>query len=177
MTCRWHPARSHQCHAVPGLATVPSRRTCRSARAGAHRLLSRCGAGLPSFWSSAAPRKRWRSRRREGAALSELGFLAPTEWGEVARAKPETERGNGSASMNSGGTGERRAAPSPTASRPPCRGEPRVSPVLRTPRFAGARKWRRRYPAIAIGTALLLGIWISISSVDMVSPRSIETCR
>ena len=33
------------------------------------------------------------------------------------------------------------------------------------------------HPAMAIGTALLLGIWMSISSVDMVSPRSIETCR
>ena len=33
------------------------------------------------------------------------------------------------------------------------------------------------HPAIASGTGLLLGIWMSISSVDMVSPRSIETCR
>lgn len=33
------------------------------------------------------------------------------------------------------------------------------------------------HPAIASGAALLLGIWMSISSVDMVAPRSIETWR
>lgn len=33
------------------------------------------------------------------------------------------------------------------------------------------------HPAIASGCALLLGIWMSISSVDMVAPRSIETCK
>jgi len=32
-------------------------------------------------------------------------------------------------------------------------------------------------PASASGTAALLGIWMSISSVDMVSPRSMETFR
>ncbi|PBC11218.1 hypothetical protein CK230_03935 [Mesorhizobium sp. WSM3859] len=33
------------------------------------------------------------------------------------------------------------------------------------------------HPAMASGAALLLGIWMSISSVDMVAPRSIETWR
>ncbi|CDX61806.1 hypothetical protein MPL3365_70110 [Mesorhizobium plurifarium] len=35
----------------------------------------------------------------------------------------------------------------------------------------------KTHPAMASGTALLLGIWMSISSVDMVAPRSIETWR
>jgi hypothetical protein len=37
--------------------------------------------------------------------------------------------------------------------------------------------WRNAQADIASGLALLLGIWMSISSVDIVSPRSIETCR
>jgi hypothetical protein len=47
------------------------------------------------------------------------------------------------------------------------------------PLWRGARNLvlQSRHPAMASGTALLLGIWMSISSVDMVSPRSIETCR
>ena len=45
------------------------------------------------------------------------------------------------------------------------------------PALRGERKGVNAYPAMASGTALLLGIWMSISSVDMVSPRSIETCR
>jgi len=54
----------------------------------------------------------------------------------------------------------RRAAPTPLLrSDPPHKGED------------------KDHPAIAIGTALLLGIWISISRVDIVSPRSIETCK
>ncbi|RUV09081.1 hypothetical protein EOA86_37045, partial [Mesorhizobium sp. M5C.F.Ca.IN.020.32.2.1] len=53
------------------------------------------------------------------------------------------------------------------------RGAPRGAGVFR--RFSGRNTAAQA--DMANGLALLLGIWMSISSVDIVSPRSIETCR
>lgn len=113
-------------------------------------------ATMPRAWESLGS-----SPRDVGAEERARPVARP---GTMARAKPETERGNRSALMNS----EARR-----------HGRPRLRLATRgtSPPLCGARKKRQPYPAMAMGTALLLGIWISISSVDMVSPRSIETCR
>ncbi|SDA97352.1 hypothetical protein SAMN02927914_05850 [Mesorhizobium qingshengii] len=88
--------------------------------------------------------------------MEKLGFLAPRMWGERRLRQLRAHRR--------------------VAALPRVIGDLAGSDFL-APTEWGARKWRPRYPAIASGLALLLGIWMSISSVDMVSPRSIETWR
>lgn len=52
------------------------------------------------------------------------------------------------------------------------------SPPRSAPRIDPPHKGvGKDHPAMASGTALLFGIWMSISSVDIVAPRSIETWR